>query len=123
MGSSCLPLSQITERFVKINTIPVTDFFKSYFSQRLKITCSRFILNELTLGDFPGSPVVKTLPSNARGVDLIPGQGVRIPHALWPKNQNINNRSNIVTNSTKTLKMVRIKRNLFKKSAFRTSQF
>ena len=28
-----------------------------------------------TLGDFPGGPVVKTLPSNARGVGLIPGRG------------------------------------------------
>ena len=83
--ASCLPLSQVTERFAKIkhNTIPVTDVLKCYFSQRL--TCSRFILNELTLGDFPGSPVVKTLPSNARGVDLICGHRVRILHALMAK--------------------------------------
>ena len=39
--------------------------------------------------DFPGSPVTKTSPSNAGGVDSIPGRGARIPHALWPKNQNI----------------------------------
>ena len=39
--------------------------------------------------DFPGSPVVKTSPSNAEGVGLIPGQGAKIPHALWPENQNI----------------------------------
>ena len=36
--------------------------------------------------DFSGGPVVKTLPSNERGVRSIPGQGARIPHALWPKN-------------------------------------
>ena len=36
-------------------------------------------------GDFPSGPVVKTLPSNAGGVGLIPGWGAKIPHALWPK--------------------------------------
>ena len=35
--------------------------------------------------DFPGHPVVKTLPSNAGGAGLIPGQGAKIPHALQPK--------------------------------------
>ena len=39
--------------------------------------------------DFPGGPVVKTLPSNAGGAGPIPGWGAKIPHALWPKNQNI----------------------------------
>ena len=33
--------------------------------------------------------MVKTLPSNAEGAGSIPGQGAKIPHALWPKNQNI----------------------------------
>ena len=40
-------------------------------------------------GDFLGNPVVGTLPSNAKGAGSIPGLGDRIPHALWPKNQNI----------------------------------
>ena len=31
--------------------------------------------------DFPGRPVVKTLPSNAGGMGSIPGWGVKIPHA------------------------------------------
>ena len=31
-------------------------------------------------GDFPGDPVVKNLPSNARD-SLIPGWGTKIPHA------------------------------------------
>ena len=35
--------------------------------------------------DFPGGPVIKTLPSNAGGVCLIPDQGAKIPHASWPK--------------------------------------
>ena len=33
--------------------------------------------------DFPGSPMVKTSPSNAGGVYLIPGQEAKIPHAEW----------------------------------------
>ena len=31
--------------------------------------------------DFPGGPVVKNPPSNARDVGLIPGWGTKIPHA------------------------------------------
>ena len=38
--------------------------------------------------DFPGDPVLKTSPSNAEGVDLIPGWGAKIPHVLKPKIQN-----------------------------------
>ena len=38
--------------------------------------------------DFPGCPVIKISP-NAEGVGLIPGQGPKIPRALWPENQNI----------------------------------
>ena len=33
--------------------------------------------------------MVKTLPSNAVGEGLIPGLGAKIPHASWPKKQNI----------------------------------
>ena len=39
--------------------------------------------------DFPGSPVVKTSPSNAGSAGSIPGQGIKIPHASRPKHQNI----------------------------------
>ena len=39
--------------------------------------------------DFPGGPVVKTLPSSAGREGLITGQGAKIPHVLWPKSQNI----------------------------------
>ena len=38
--------------------------------------------------DFPGSPVVKTSPSNAEGAGLILGRRAKIPHPL-PQNQNI----------------------------------
>ena len=37
------------------------------------------------LRDFPGCPVVKTLPSDAGGVSLTPGQEAKIPHASWPR--------------------------------------
>ena len=38
---------------------------------------------------FPGGPVVKTSPSSAWGTGSGPGQGAKIPHASWPKKQNI----------------------------------
>ena len=33
--------------------------------------------------------MVKTSPSSGGGEGSIPGWGAKIPHALWPKNQNI----------------------------------
>lgn len=60
--------------------------------------------------DFPGGPVVMNPPSNVGDAGLIPGQGAKTPHASWPKKQNTNNRSNIVTNAVKTLQMVHIKK-------------
>ena len=35
--------------------------------------------------DFPGGPVVKTLPFDTASVDSILGQGAMIPHDSWPK--------------------------------------
>ena len=46
-------------------------------------------LKNSNVGDFPGSPVVKTLLSSAGGVGSIPGRGTKILHALRPKTQNI----------------------------------
>ena len=43
----------------------------------------------MSRGDISGGPVVKTSSSNTGGVGSIPGQGDKIPHALWPKSQNI----------------------------------
>ena len=54
--------------------------------------------------------MVKTSPSNAGVVGLIPGQGTLIPHASRPVNQNKKKRHNIVMNPIKTLKMVHIKK-------------
>ena len=39
--------------------------------------------------DFPGGPVVKTLPSNAGGVGSVPGGRAKISHASQTKTQNI----------------------------------
>ena len=46
-------------------------------------------LSKCSIRDFPGSPVVKTLPFNAGGAGSVLGQGAKIPHALQPKKQNI----------------------------------
>ena len=35
--------------------------------------------------DFPGHPVIKTLPSKEGCMGSIPGWGAKIPHALGPK--------------------------------------
>ena len=43
------------------------------------------IENKLT--GLPGSPVVRTSPSNAGGLGSIPSQGAKIPNASWPKNR------------------------------------
>ena len=49
----------------------------------------------------------ETLPSDAGG--SIPGQATKIPHASGPKKKKTH-RSNIITNSRKSLKMVHIKK-------------
>ena len=73
------------------------------------------------LRDFPGGPVFRTLPSNAGSASLIPGQGTMIPYALWLKKQNktkpkiFKKRSNIVTNSIKSLKNSPHQKKSFKK--------
>ena len=63
-------------------------------------------------GDFPGDPVVKTLPSNAEGTGSIPGWEAKILHASARKQNNSNNKNkgSIATNSIKTFKMVHIKK-------------
>ena len=58
--------------------------------------------NHMEKNEVGGDPVVKTLPSNAEGRGLIPCGEAKIPHASWPKIQNIN-RSNTVTKTSKTV--------------------
>ena len=48
------------------------------------------------MSDVPGGPVVKTLPSNAEGLGLISGPGIKIhmPHDVAkkkPKNKTVSN--------------------------------
>ena len=43
--------------------------------------------------NFPYSPVVGTLTSNAGTANFIPFQGVKIPHATQPKSQNTQQQS------------------------------
>ena len=57
--------------------------------------------------------MIKTWPFSAGVCRLDPWLGAKISHALWPKNQNININS-IVKTSIKTLKMVHIKKNLYR---------
>ena len=39
--------------------------------------------------EVPGHPEVRTSLSNMGGEGSIPGQGAKIPHASWSKNQNM----------------------------------
>ena len=55
--------------------------------------------------------MLKTLPSNARGVGLIPNWKARIPMPRGQKSKTLN-RSNIVTSLIKTLKIAHIKKKL-----------
>ena len=52
--------------------------------------------------NFPDGPVVKT--SNAGGAGSISGWGAKIPHALWPKNQNIKQKKQYCNKFNKKLK-------------------
>ena len=45
------------------------------------------VKNKKSNRDFPGSPVVTILPSNAGGAGLIPGWGTKISHVLQPKSK------------------------------------
>ena len=60
---------------------------------------------------FSGRPVVKISPPNAGGVGSIPAPGDKLLYAPQAKTKN---RSNIVTNSIKTLKVIHIQKILKK---------
>ena len=76
----------------------------------IQLKINKFLRYVYSFRDFPGSPMVKTLLSNVGGrAGMIPSRAVKVPHALWPKTKT-QNRSNTVTNSMKTLKMVHIKK-------------
>ena len=52
--------------------------------------------------------MVKTSPPNARGDGLIPGRGSEVPHASWPKSQNVKQEQYFY--KFNTIKMVHIKK-------------
>ena len=62
------------------------SFLKIYFNVFLKkivyIFFSNIVNEYIHYWDFPSGPVVKTLPSNAGGMGLIPDRGAKIPHAV-----------------------------------------
>ena len=65
----------------------LTDFPFCLFLMQAKE--SSLLLRVHGFGDFPGSPVVKILPSDAGGEGSLPDREAKIPHASWPKNQNV----------------------------------
>ena len=89
--------------------------FQVLFTKAYRATRTPLSFNKSYPTGFPLAVQRLRLPSKAEGVGLIPGQGAKIPDALWPKNQNIK-QSSVVTNLTETLKMVPKK--IFKKIIF-----
>ena len=61
----------------------------AYFNKSIITTCRGEEKKSKNPGDFPGSPVVKTLPSNTGDEGSVPGQRAKILHASQPKDQNI----------------------------------
>ena len=64
----------------------VDQFSQHHLLMRLSFLHCIFLFKNNSR-DFPGGPGVKTSPSTAGDAGSIPGQGARIPHGLWPKNQ------------------------------------
>ena len=72
------------------------------------------ILKKKNCQGFPSRPMVETSPSNAVGVVRSLAVELRSHISHGQKNPKIKNRSNIVKNSIKTLKMIHIKKILKK---------
>ena len=72
---------------------------------------------ERGLGELPGSPVVKTLPSNAGDVGSVSGWGAKTPHAMWPQNQIIKQKQycNKFNKVKKKKKVIHIKKQILKR--------
>ena len=62
--------------------IPLLSLLTPYCSSHLSTGWTQSIHAEGQLRDFPGALVVKTLPSNAGDLCLIPALGTGIPHAV-----------------------------------------
>ena len=63
--------------------------FHVLFTKAYRATRTPLSFNKSYPTGFPLAVQRLRLPSKAEGVGLIPGQGAKIPDALWPKNQNI----------------------------------
>ena len=63
--------------------------------------------------------MVKGALTTTGGMGSSLGWGTKSPHVSQPKNQNINNRNSIVTQSIKILKMVHIKKKILKSKKIR----
>lgn len=64
----------------------------------------------MSMINFLGCLVVKTSSSNVGGSGSNTGQGIKIPHASWPKKLKHKNRGNIEINSIKNCKIAHIKK-------------
>ena len=56
---------------------------------RESLTSVGAIFQNVTLGDFPGGAVFRTLCFHYMDVGLIPGQGTKIPHVIRPGQKKI----------------------------------
>ena len=63
----------------------VSNSCRAAMQEMDSLTPSRSLFLKKYNRDFPGSPVVGTLPSNAGDMGSIPAQGGKIPHALRTK--------------------------------------
>ena len=66
---------------------------------------------------FPGSQVIKNSPSNAGDAGSVPGQGAKIPHALWQKKNKTQDKQ-YCKKIQYPLKMVHLKKVFFKKKNY-----
>ena len=57
--------------------------------------------SKIKMEDFPGGPVIYTLPSNVGGAGSIPGWRAKIPHAFRPRKQNLKQKQ-YLANTIKT---------------------
>ena len=69
--------------------------------------------------DFPGNPVVKTLPSSEGSLDSVPCRGVKIPHASQKKKKENIKQKQYCNKFNKDFKnMVHIKNLMYKKKSY-----
>lgn len=70
----------------RLSDYTTAKFYFLFIIHAGMVTAYIFI-NKGLVGDFLGIPVVKTLPSNAGGVGLIPDLGAKISHPLQKNKQ------------------------------------